>query len=180
MKRLVADLYEHIFLFLNGVMDWMLEKSFRRLLDSFTENFNERFMDEIDKINKKAERVRIYASQSARAEIRVTRLVTENLSRDVRLGLDERQRHEAEMRLFAERIEKQLSRAEEDRRLQDNRMRLLGGSVIVLLETDAARWLNSQHVRELTPTGMPISHAFTASSISCKCVPSRLLPLGHY
>lgn len=181
MKRLVADLYEHIFLFMNGVMDWILEKRFRRLLDSFSENiFNERFEAEMTKINKKAERVRNLASQSSRAELRVTRLIAESLIRDVRLGLDERQRHEAEMRLYAERIEKQLSRAEEHRQLEDDKMRQLGGSVIILLEADAAKWLASQCGRPLTPLMVPDSFTVSTPTLSGTYVPNYPLRLRPY
>lgn len=144
MLQLVADLYEHVFLFLSSVMDWIMEKRFRRLLDSFSENFNDRFEVEIRRINKKAERIRTFATQSLMAETRVTRLLVEGLDRDIRLGMDGDQRHRADMQLFAERIERQLSRAEETRRLQDENMRKLGGSVVVLLETDASSWLKNQ------------------------------------
>lgn len=149
MLQLVADLYEHVFLFLSSVMDWIMEKRFRRLLDSFSESFNDRFEDEIRRINKKAERIRTFATQSLMAETRVTRLVVEGLDRDIRLGLDGDKRHRADMQLFAERIERQLLKAEEDRRVQDENMHKLGGAVVVLLETDASSWLGKQ---PLSPT----------------------------
>lgn len=146
MLQLVADLYEHIFLFLSSVMDWIMEKRFRRLLDSFSENFNDRFESEISRIKKRAERIRTFATQSLMAETRVTRLVVEGLDRDIRLGLDGDKRHRADMQLFAERIERQLLRAEEIRRVQDENMRKLGGAVVVLLETDASNWLKNQQL----------------------------------
>ncbi|KAJ4410999.1 hypothetical protein N0V82_009103 [Gnomoniopsis sp. IMI 355080] len=160
MKRVVADLYEHIFLFLNGVMDWILQKSFRRLLDSFADDFNDRFQSEISKIDKKAERVRIFASQSSRAEVRVTRLVTEELSRDVRLGLDGQQRFEAEWMLHAERMEKQASKVAENTRLQVDHMRLLSEAVKVLLHADAVKWLTSQTASKPAPS---LDHPSTAT-----------------
>lgn len=146
MLHLVADLYEHVFLFLSSVMDWIMEKRFRRLLDSFSDNFNERFENEIRRINKKAERIRIFATQSLMAETRVTRLLVEGLDRDMRLGLAGDERHRADMQLFAERIERQLLKAEESRRVQDENMRKLGGAVVVLLETDASKWLGNQRL----------------------------------
>lgn len=146
MLHLVADLYEHVFLFLSSVMDWIMEKRFRRLLDSFSDNFNERFENEIRRINKKAERIRIFATQSLMAETRVTRLLVEGLDRDMRLGLDGDKRHRADMQLFAERIERQLLNAEESRRVQDENMRKLGGAVVVLLETDASKWAENQRL----------------------------------
>lgn len=144
MTKLVVDLYGHIFLFLSSVMDWIMKKRSRRLLDSFTENFNDHFRNQLNKINDKAARIRSIASQSLMAEGRVTRLVVESLERDVRLGLEGDVRHQAEMRLFAERIERHLSKAEEDRRLEYERVRQLGGSVVILLEADAAKWLQAE------------------------------------
>lgn len=146
MLKLVADLYEHVFLFLSSVMDWIMEKRLRRLLDSFSENFNNRFEDEIRRINKKAERIRTFAMQSFMAETRVTRLVAEGLERDIRLGLDGEKRYRADMQLFAERIERQLLKAEENQRVQDENMRKLGGAVVVLLQTDASNWLERQQL----------------------------------
>ncbi|KUI67665.1 hypothetical protein VM1G_03036 [Cytospora mali] len=152
VTKLVVDLYEHVFLFLSGVMDWMMKKRSRRLLDSFTENFNDQFRDELNNINKKAARIRNLASQSAMAEGRVTRLVLEGLDRDVRLGLEGDMRHQAEMRLFAERIESRLTKAEEDRRLEFERMKNLGGSVVILLESDAAKWLQAGGLAPSAPS----------------------------
>lgn len=146
MLKLVADLYEHIFLFLSSVMDWIMEKRFRRLIDSFSDNFNERFQNEIGRINKKAERIRTFASQSLVAEGRVTRLLVEGLNRDIRLGLEGDERHKADMQLFAERIERKLSKVEENQRSQHENMLKLGGAVVVLLETDASNWLEKKQL----------------------------------
>lgn len=154
MKHLVADLYEHIFLFLNGVMDWILSKRYRRLLDSFIDNFNDRFDGEIKKINQKAERVRIFALQSSRAEIRVTRLVAEGLSRDIRLGLDGQERYEAEMRLQAERMGQKIDRIVEDTRRQRDDMMTLGQTVKALLEADVIGWFSWQHANNTISTAV--------------------------
>lgn len=162
MKKLVAKLYEHVFLFLNGVMDWIMQKRIKRLLDSFASDFNERFEKEITKINEKAERVRILASQSSRAELRVTRLMTENMSRDLRLGLDGLQRHEAEMRLREERMEKNMAMDEENRQQQYLRIAQLGGCVVVFLEADAAKWLALQHASTRPLTPLMVSESFGA------------------
>lgn len=170
MKQLVADLYSHIFLFLNGVMDWILEKRSRRLLDSFNDNFNDRFEEEISKINQKAERVRMFASQSSRAEIRVTRLIAEELSRDVRLGLDGQERIEAEMKVRWDRMEKQVSKMEDDRCHQYDSMRLLGDAVMALLKADAMRWFTSQNANGPIPTVMDRSSAVCASGILCEYI----------
>lgn len=175
MLHLVADLYEHVFLFLSSVMDWIMEKRFRRLLDSFSDNFNERFENEIRRINKKAERIRIFATQSLMAETRVTRLLVEGLDRDTRLGLDGDRRHREDMHLFAERIERQLLKAEESRRFQDENMRKLGEAVGVLLKTDASKWLENQRLSTLLlrstgnwPESPPRHVSYTDGAFSSK------------
>lgn len=142
--KLVVDIYEHIFLFLSSVMDWIMKRRYRRLLDSFSETFKDRFDDEINKINEKVARVRNFAYQSLMAEGRVTRLIMEGLYRDTRLGLEGDKRYRADMQLSAERIERRLSKAEEDRRLESERIRHLGGSVVILLEADAVKWLQAR------------------------------------
>lgn len=167
MLQLVASLYEHVFLFLSSVMDWMMENRFRRLLDSFSENFNDRFQDEIHRINKKSERIRTFATQSLMAETRVTRLVVEGLDRDIRLGLDGDKRHKADMQLFAERIERQLLKAEEDRRFQDENMRKLGGAVVVLLQKDASSWLGEQQLSPVVLRGAEHWPASLSRHVSC-------------
>lgn len=166
MKQLVANLYEHVFLFLNGVMDWIMQKRSKRLLDSFKGDFNERFEKEITRINEKAERVRILASQSSRAELRVARLTIESMSRDLRLGLNGLQRHQAEMRLREERMEKRMAIDEEQRRQQPARISQLGGCVVFLLEADAAKWVALQNVsvRPLTP--LMISESFGGGALT--------------
>ncbi|KUI53386.1 hypothetical protein VP1G_00696 [Cytospora mali] len=164
--KLVVDLYEHVFLFLSGVMDWIMKKRSRRLLDSFTENFNDQFRDELNNINKKAARIRNIASQGAMAEGRVTRLVLEGLDRDIRLGLEGDMRHQAEMRLFAERIESRLTKAEEDRSLEFERMKNLGGSVVILLEAYAAKWLQAGGLAPSAPSTPSFQLLSTISSNS--------------
>lgn len=151
MLKLVADLYGHVFLFLYSVMDWITEKRIRRLLDSFSNNFNDRFECEIRRINKKVERIRTFATQSLMAEGRITRLLVEGLDRDIRLGLNGEERHKAYMQLFAERIERQLLKVEENQRSQHENMLKLGGAVVVLLETDASSWLEKKQLSTVRP-----------------------------
>ena len=141
--RVVVDLYGHVFLFLSSVMDWIMKKRARRLLDSFKENFNDAFHDELTRINDKVARIRHLASPNAMAEGRVTRLLVEALKRDMRLGREGSLRHQAEMQLAFERLETRLSKADEDRRLQDERMKHLGGSVVEFLEAYATKWLEA-------------------------------------
>jgi len=104
MQRLISDLYAHIFLFLGSVMDWIMQKKRKRLLDSFNQNFTERFKTDLEMIQHQAERIRQSAAQASRAEGRVSRLTLEDtgqqlraLRRDLRVGLEEIARERAEM-----------------------------------------------------------------------------------
>lgn len=144
ITRLVVDLYGHIFLFLSSVMDWLMKKSAQRLLDSFSDKFNDRFRNELDKIKDKVASIRNIAFQGFMAENRVIRLAVERLQQDVRLGLEGTMKHQAEIQLYNERIESRASKAEEDRRLESERISHLGGSVVVQLGADAVQWLQAQ------------------------------------
>lgn len=146
--QLVADLYAHVFLFLSGVMDWVMEKRFKKLLDSFNENFLKSFDDQIAKIRGKAEFIRSLAAAGSHAEVRVARLTAEEtrvdlaeLGRDVRAGLTGEARHRAEMRYFAEKFERELSDARRDREEQRQNMKQLGSFVKMLLQEGAIEWI---------------------------------------
>ncbi|KAH7134107.1 hypothetical protein EDB81DRAFT_726007 [Dactylonectria macrodidyma] len=111
----VAELYAHVFLFLSSVMDFLMRKRFSKMLDSFNENIYKRFEDDIQKINAKASVVRDVAAQSSRAEVRSTREQLGRLDRDLRIGLQGDARHQAEMRDYATRIERELLKAQAER-----------------------------------------------------------------
>ncbi|KAF2104705.1 hypothetical protein NA57DRAFT_70913 [Rhizodiscina lignyota] len=125
----VADLYSHVFLFLSNVMDWMMEKRHRRLLDSFNENLRKTFDDQIQAISKRAEQIRHVAEQSSRAETRSTRLIGESthaqlremkqtidkLERDMRLGLEGEARRMAEQSYFEARREREFLEMKRER-----------------------------------------------------------------
>lgn len=142
MLKLVADLYGHIFVFLSSIMDWIMKKRVKRLLDSFNESFLETFEDEIKRINNKAERIRNLGSQAAHAEARVARLRIEEVQRDSRLGLEGQARQQEDLRLVAELIDRRLRKAEDDRRYERDRLDELGGRVEKLLERYAMGWLD--------------------------------------
>ena len=147
MIQLVVDLYAHIFVFLSDVMDWVTEKRRKRLLDSFNESLFQKFEGQIDKIKYKSEMIRNRAAQSSRAEQRATRLELEDLSRDVRLGLQGEERRHAEMTCFAQRIEKEFveqRRADQQLKLDDQVFEklanLLTHSVFNMLQDKALGW----------------------------------------
>ncbi|KZL69634.1 phytanoyl- dioxygenase family protein [Colletotrichum incanum] len=141
MQKLIADLYSHIFLFLTSVMDWMMKKRRRRLLDSFNEDLPSVFENDLEKIKAISNRIRNLAAQSSRAEARSTRLTLEELAKDVRIGLEGERRHQAEMRHHAEGIrrdqEKNSSSWSFEKRQQ------LADSIVDLLENRALGWLET-------------------------------------
>jgi hypothetical protein len=115
MMQSISELYSLIFLFLSSVMDWLMRKRRKRLLDSFNENLLKTFDTEIKRINEKSAMIRNLVAQSSRAEIRATRLDVEELGRDVRLGLEGDARHRAEMEYWASRIDRELQRTHMER-----------------------------------------------------------------
>lgn len=145
MQTLVADLYAHIFLLLTSIMDWMMKKRIKRLLDSFNENLPSVFDSEMSKIKDISDRIRNLASQKNRAELRSTRLTVESTARDVRAGLEGDKRHQAEMKHYAESIMREQNRisefwtAEKQHELADN--------IVNMLEERAFRWLESSRAR---------------------------------
>ena len=145
MLELVADLYSHIFLFLSGTMDWIMEKRYKRMLDSFNENFKKRFDDEIANIRHKAERIQKLAAQSSRAELRATRLTVEELGRDIRIGLEGDARHRAELSNLAERMEKELLEAGKEREQMRRERWQLAAYLKHMLQEGAVRSLQAKH-----------------------------------
>lgn len=143
VTKRVVDLYGHVFQFLSSVMDWITKKSHRRMLNSFSENFNDRFCTEINKINDRAARIRNTAFQSAMAENRVNRLYVERLERHMRSRKEDDLKNQAERQSFTEEVRGHFQRAEEDRRLEAERMRHLGGCVVIFLEADAVKRLQA-------------------------------------
>ena len=96
MQAAVVDLYAHIFLFLTDIMYWYTKKRWKRTLDSFNENLSETFEDEIQNIKHKSKAILRQAIQGMAAEQRVTRLILEKGHKDLRLGLENFTRAQAE------------------------------------------------------------------------------------
>ncbi|KLU88126.1 hypothetical protein MAPG_07113, partial [Magnaporthiopsis poae ATCC 64411] len=94
MLVLVAELYAHVFLFLNSLMDWMMDTRAKRLLKSFNDNLGQKFEQDVSRIGSVAQRIRLRAGQCLRAEVRVMR---EDIERDRRLGLEGEARRQAEI-----------------------------------------------------------------------------------
>ncbi|TLD11884.1 hypothetical protein PspLS_11307 [Pyricularia sp. CBS 133598] len=108
MRRLVADLYAHVFLFLGGVMDWIGERRRKRLLDSFNSNLADKFDTEVGKVEALAGRIARLSAQSGRVEGRVTRVTVEAIRADQRVGLRSIERGQAELAYRLERQEREM------------------------------------------------------------------------
>lgn len=141
MQRLISDLYAHIFLFLTSVMEWIMQKKYKRLIDSFNQNFIGRFKTEIDTIKNHAERIRQLAAQASRAETRVVRLTGEDmgeeireLRRDIRVGLEEIARERAEAAYRDRLREMEAAGARRDREEIGQRTRFLATWLAQMLQ----------------------------------------------
>lgn len=136
MQRAIADLYAHIFLFLNDTLAWFTEKRRRRLLDSMNENFLQRFEAETKNIVRKSEHIKRKAAQMSMAEQRVTRLTLEESSKDLRVGLEGILRENAETKYYARQFADQFEMQRKEQREERANNALLYESLIKLL-TDA-------------------------------------------
>ncbi|KAL5377472.1 hypothetical protein DPSP01_009810 [Paraphaeosphaeria sporulosa] len=116
MQRAIADLYAHIFLFLNDTLTFFTKKHCRLLFDSMNDKFLQVFNAEIENIVRMSERIKRKATQMSKAEQRFTRLTLEESSKDLRLGLEG---INAEMKYyalqFADRFEAQRREQREER-----------------------------------------------------------------
>lgn len=108
MQKKVADLYAHVFLFLNDMMDWYMQKRRSRFVDSFNEKFFQKFEAEIENIRRKSDLIKRRATQNIAAEIRVGRLTAEGIQQDIRVGLEGVLRKQAEQEHNARRTEEYL------------------------------------------------------------------------
>ncbi|KAK2776167.1 phytanoyl- dioxygenase family protein [Colletotrichum kahawae] len=141
MQALIAELYAHIFLFLGSIMDWMMKKRVKRLLDSFNDDLPSIFENEMNKIKGISDRIRNLASQKSRAELRSTRLTVESSARDLRAGFEGEKRHQAEMKHYAESIMREQSRI--SGMWTAERQQQLADSIFNMLEEKAIRWLEN-------------------------------------
>ncbi|KAF5500538.1 hypothetical protein CGCS363_v007333 [Colletotrichum siamense] len=139
MKTLIAELYAHIFLFMGSIMDWMMKKRVKRLLDSFNDDLPSVFENEMNKIKGISDRIRNLASQKSRAELRSLRLTVESSARDLRAGFEGEKRYQAEMKYCAESISREQSRI--SGMWTAEKQQQLANSIVNLLEEKAIRWL---------------------------------------
>jgi hypothetical protein len=140
MRRAVADLYAHIFLFLTDALDWYMKKRRKRLTDSFNERFMKEFEDEIENIKRFSKRIKRKVAHNSAAEQRVTRLIGEETHKETRIariGLEGVQREQAELKYSAERFSEQAQREWAEQRHRDIYMTKLVEGLTNLLTTSA-------------------------------------------
>lgn len=149
----IADLYAHIFVFLSSYMDYLMRKRRTRLLDSFNENSSQNFDTERNRIKSKINVIRNLVQQGHYAEGRDTRLTVQQIAQDVRVGQEGNERHQAEMRDYAARLERELAHSRRERRELTGRVAELGFRIENLLENQAFEWHAFREHMESRPEG---------------------------
>ncbi|KAJ8118314.1 hypothetical protein OPT61_g698 [Boeremia exigua] len=148
MQHAVADLYAHIFLFLNDAMCWYTKTSRRRLLDSFNEKFRDTFKDSVTNIQNKAALIQRRAAQGSAAELRVVRLELEGIKKDIRVGLEGQSRKEADVRLLEQQLQEYTMIQDAEWRKQNLNMERLQQALDTLLRDIATGHLSDWQKRE--------------------------------
>ena len=153
----VADLYTHIFLLLGSIMDWIMQKTYKRLLDSFKENLQEQFNDEIEKVQQKAMQLRHAAEQNSRAELRATREtgtrmyaqtietkeVVEGTRRDLRAGLQGFARAEAVRMHEQEKLRRIIEEMNQRQHATSKQFEQLAATMMNMLQCGVKYWSSS-------------------------------------
>ena len=148
MQRNIADLYAHIFFFLQRTMDWYTRKSIKRALSSFKEDFYERFEEQIQNIKRISQTISREAQHGSNSEIRYTRIALEKLAEDTVIGLQDWKRAEAERRYREDRAAEERARDREALRILelenhkrlDDLHRLIGATNRALLLEGASKY----------------------------------------
>ena len=133
MQHDIADLYAHIFLFLRDTLNWYTKKSIRRVLSSLKEDFYDHFEDQIANIQRISNALNRKAQHASQSELRYTRLLVEDVSRNQRLALGKDEREAAERRYQEQKAlmerEREAQRAELLEQEQSRRLEELGRSM---------------------------------------------------
>ncbi|KAI1321382.1 hypothetical protein F5Y16DRAFT_413764 [Xylariaceae sp. FL0255] len=153
MLQLIADFYAQIFAFLSDVMEWITRKRKRRFLDSFNEDFLQKFEKQISRIKSKSDQVKIMAAQESRAEQRKMMLVLENVAHKLEAGQEVDARFRVEMALAAETLNKTALESREDRQrlIEESANAAVMKFVSLLNETlrdEAVMWLKDMRSLE--------------------------------
>lgn len=149
----IADLYAHVFVFLSSYMDYLMRKRRTRFMDSFNENSSQNFDTERTRIRSKVSVIRSMVKRGHYAEGRDTRLTVQQMAQDMRVGQEGNERHQAEMRDYAARLERELAHSRRERRELTGRVAQLGFRIENLLENQAFEWHAFREHMESRPEG---------------------------
>ncbi|KAB2569777.1 hypothetical protein DBV05_g11541 [Lasiodiplodia theobromae] len=147
MQGEIARFYAEIFLFLSDVMSWMTRKRHERLIDSFKEDFNKRFDDQVEKITAISEKMRTLAALGAFAEQRVVRLNVEKIEsdiQDIRTGLEGDSRARAEQIHKMETLQRELLDLKAAVRDEGQNLKRLGSDLQRFLQGQALQYISSE------------------------------------
>ncbi|KAL9118430.1 MAG: hypothetical protein Q9187_005025 [Circinaria calcarea] len=98
MRQAIGNLYSHIFHFLQCAMQWFQSKSWKKVLNSFTEDFYDVFEDQIVKIKKLSSRILSKGAFKSQAEVRDLRLyIMEDAKQKAKEKADHQSRNSAAM-----------------------------------------------------------------------------------
>lgn len=108
---MIANLYAHIFLYLQDTMNWYLKKPRNRFLDSFNENFNDHFEDLLVSIENISKGILREVNLSSKAEIRQTKSTTDFLAAsqaNTRVSFDNIERKVEDTKHSTEQLRREL------------------------------------------------------------------------
>ena len=100
----IAKLYTNIFLFYGDAIKWYQSSSPAKVWHSLDQNFSSRFAQPLAEIKRLSGLVQRATIRGSGAETRFTRLAVENVTEDLRAGLQGLARETAEIRRFREEI----------------------------------------------------------------------------
>lgn len=126
MQKKVANLYAHIFFFLQDTMKWYLTRQRTKVLDAFREDFYTQFEENIQNIKNFSTQIQRQAHLSTMGEIRGIRHTVERIEdivtdgrTDMRIALDGLSRENAIMKHDQQALLRLLERDRDERlRLQ--------------------------------------------------------------
>ena len=100
----IANFYTAIFLFYGGAIKWFRSSSAAKVWHSLDPNFSVRFTQPLAEIKWLSKLVQRATARGSGAETRVTRLAVEDVTEDLRSGLEGFARETAETRQFREKV----------------------------------------------------------------------------
>ena len=133
MRQAIGNLYSHIFHFLQCAMQWFQSKSWKKVLNSLTEDFYDVFEDQIVKIKKLSSRILLKSSFKSQTELRDLRL---QITREAEQSAKERAATRDHQIRNSTAIEQKLSE------LKDTLGQLVGLRMSECLRANLTSWLH--------------------------------------